>query len=365
MNKYILKLGKSFSTSKTTEFLPVIELHKFLSNDSSSNSLCAQVADSLYKSGILLVKDSRANYSDNDNFINLFERYFDSRSTMKQKNQAIEEMFPKNGYKTGVTPDYVEIPRENLEFRQLLSSNNQPITPNPPQKDPKWRYLWRIGDRDPNAKKSLMEPERVAPNDFPEFTKVVDKWGSTLLQSVHTVAQMLEIGLSIPKGSFYNLLKNGNTVIGPTGSDLNRYKKDTVFAGLHYDISFLTIHGKSRFPGLYIWLRNGEKMRVVVPDGCFLLQAGRELEYLTGGYIKAGFHEVVYDELTEKAVEKAKKENRSTWRVSSTMFSHIRSNAILEPLGKFSSEESRKLYPKTTGEEYTIKEFSYINLIEL
>lgn len=365
MRSIVFRLSKNFSSSKTTEFLPVIDLQKFLSNDPSSRSLCSQVADSLYKSGILLVRDPRATYSDNDTFLNLFEKYFASRSEMRIKNQPIEEMFPKNGYKTGVTPDYIEIPRENQEFRQSLSSNNQPLTPLPPPKDPKWRYLWRIGDRDPNAKKSAVEPERVAPNDFPEFTKIVDKWGSQLLQAVHSVSQMLEIGLDIPKGSFYNLLKNGNTVIGPTGSDLSRYNKSTVFAGLHYDISFLTIHGKSRFPGLYIWLRTGEKLRVVVPDGCFLLQAGRELEYLTGGHIKAGFHEVVYDELTEKAVEKAKKENRSTWRVSSTMFSHVRSESILEPLGKFSNEESRKLYPKTTGEEYTIKEFSYINLIEL
>ena len=358
-------LIRRFSTFKTTEFLPVIDLASYLKTPNSSQNLCSQVADSLYKSGILVVKDPRADFSDNEKFLNLFESYFASRSEMKSKNQKILEMFPKNGYKTGVTPDYIEIPRENSEFRNSLTSEFKPLTAFPPEKDPKWRYLWRIGDRDPNAKSSLMEPERVSPKDFPEFTPLVDKWGKTMLQAVHTVAAMLESGLSIPKGSFMDLLKNGNTVIGPTGSDLNRYKKDTVFAGLHYDISFLTIHGKSRFPGLYIWLRTGEKMRVVVPNGCFLLQAGRELEYLTGGYIKAGFHEVVYDDLTEKAVQKAREEKKSTWRVSSTMFSHIRSEAVLEPLGKFSNEESRKLYPKTTGEEYTIKEFSYINLIEL
>lgn len=29
----------------------------------------------------------------------------------------------------------------------------------------------------------------------------------------------------------------------------------------HYDLNFMTIHGKSRFPGLYIWLRDGRKVR--------------------------------------------------------------------------------------------------------
>lgn len=73
---------------------------------------------------------------------------------------------------------------------------------------------------------------------------------------------------------------------------------------------------------------------------------------------------MIYDNYTEAAVQKAKEEKRSLWRVSSTLFSHIRGNAILEPLRKYETEESKKLYPRTTGEEYTIKEFSYINLIE-
>jgi len=39
------------------------------------------------------------------------------------------------------------------------------------------------------------------------------------------------------------------------------------------DMNMLTIHGKSRFPGLHIWLRDGRRMPVRVPDGCLLLQA--------------------------------------------------------------------------------------------
>ena len=45
-----------------------------------------------------------------------------------------------------------------------------------------------------------------------------------------------------------------------------------VFAGYHYDLNFLTIHGKARFPGLHVWLRDGRRVPVKVPDGCLLLQ---------------------------------------------------------------------------------------------
>lgn len=69
----------------------------------------------------------------------------------------------------------------------------------------------------------------------------------------------------------------GPHLLAPTGSDLSRYGQEgTVFAGYHYDLNFLTIHGKSRFPGLYIWLRNGQKVEVKVPVGCLLIQTGKQ-----------------------------------------------------------------------------------------
>ena len=109
----------------------------------------------------------------------------------------------------------------------------------------------------------------------------------------------------------------------------------TTVGHLNLDISFLTIHGQSRFPGLFIWLRNGERIPVKVPKGCFLLQAAKQLEIMTAGHIYAGFHEVIVTEETLKAAEKARREGRSLWRVSSTMFSAIRYDEVLKPLDMF------------------------------
>jgi hypothetical protein len=91
-------------------------------------------------------------------------------------------------------------------------------------------------------------------------------------------------------------------LLAPTASDLVKYnKKDTILAGFHTDLNFLTIHGRSRYPGLHIWARNtGERILVQFPPtGRYLLvQAGKQLEHLTGGLIKAGYHEVVVNEPT-------------------------------------------------------------------
>lgn len=44
-----------------------------------------------------------------------------------------------------------------------------------------------------------------------------------------------------------------------------------------------------------------------------------QLEWMTAGDCKAGMHEVVVTKSTLDAIQKAKQENRSLWRVSSTV----------------------------------------------
>lgn len=77
--------------------------------------------------------------------------------------------------------------------------------------------------------------------------------------------------MNLSKNIFKDKMILGPHLLSPTGSDLTKNSKGTVFAGVHYDLNFLTIHGKSRFPGLFIWLNTGEKLAVKVPEGCLLI----------------------------------------------------------------------------------------------
>ena len=128
---------------------------------------------------------------------------------------------------------------------------------------------------------------------------------------------MAAVGLGLPQDTFRDAGRYGYVfslylsfvltvssphLLAPTASDLVKYnKKDTILAGFHTDLNFLTIHGRSRYPGLHIWARNTGK-RILVqfpPTGRYLLvQAGKQLEHLSGGLIKAGYHEVVVNEPT-------------------------------------------------------------------
>jgi hypothetical protein len=94
------------------------------------------------------------------------------------------------------------------------------------------------------------------------------------------------------------------------------------------------------------------------------------LEYLTGGSLLAGFHEVVYTEEVKKIIEAKKLENQKLgfdkhklWRVSSTLFSQIRQNVTLEPIGKYKTTETLKKYPPILTRDQVAEELRAINLM--
>lgn len=72
-----------------------------------------------------------------------------------------------------------------------------------------------------------------------------------------------------------------------------------------------------------------------MPPGNYLLvQAGKQLEYITGGLVKAGFHEVTVNEKTIETMERRKIEHpdRPQIRISSTLFWHLNSDFDLAPV---------------------------------
>ena len=86
----------------------------------------------------------------------------------------------------------------------------------------------------------------------------------------------------------------------------------------------------------------------------------------------AGYHEVMYTDKTKAVVEKKIEENNNgasniLWRISSTLFSHLRYNVDLSPM-----EEIKHLwnedniaagkYKKMTAHEKLMEELQAINL---
>ncbi|KAL0425581.1 UNVERIFIED_CONTAM: hypothetical protein Sradi_1092900 [Sesamum radiatum] len=87
-----------------------------------------------------------------------------------------------------------------------------------------------------------------------------------------------------------------------------------------------------------------------------------EIEWLTAGECIAGMHEVVVTDRTIDAIKLASEQNRSLWRVSSTLFAHIASDAVLKPLSHFADSPLASKYPAMCAGEFVEQELAVINL---
>lgn len=295
---------------------------------------------------------------DNDVFIDMMEEYYGQPYEDKEKD--IRSEFH---YQVGTTPNGIEQARNHCDKVDNMTGPDRPISECPPGVDPKWRFFWRMGEVPPKTEFKALNADPVLPKAFPQWPKVMNSWGSLMVGAIETAAEMAALGFGLEQDAFTSLMKFGPHLLAPTGSDLSKHgEKGTVFANYHYDLNFITIHGKSRFPGLRAWTREGKLVNLKVPEGCLLIQAGKQFEYLTAGKVLAGFHEVVVMPKTLEKIEQCKKEGKSLWRVSSTLFGHIASDNSLEPLGHFKTKETEKEYPSIKAGHHVQAELDAIKL---
>lgn len=325
--------------------LPVIDLDLFLTQPQGSEAViseCKKAADALITFGALFVKDSRVSEEDNSTFLDLIEDYFAQPEDVLKKDER-----PELGYQVGVTLENTEKPKcavdePCLQVIARLDPSERPIDISAHQPDPKCRFFWKMGDVPPYQ---TAYPALNAPNVVPQderirtrWEPVMEKWGKSMKNAVQGVAEMTALGLGMSKETFTDASRYGPHLLAPTASDLVKYgQKNTILAGFHTDLNFLTIHGRSRYPGLNIWARNtGRRIPVRFPHtGQYLLvQAGKQMEHISGGLIKAGFHEVVVNDATLETIEKRKElyPDRPLIRISSTFFYHLSSDYDLAPI---------------------------------
>ncbi|CAK7200241.1 hypothetical protein SEUCBS139899_002932 [Sporothrix eucalyptigena] len=326
--------------------LPIIDLDLFRSgarDDPRVQAECRRAAEALIEFGALVLHDSRVAEEDNDAFLDLLESYFAQPADVLKKDER-----PELGYQVGVTLENTETPKcavdePCLDVIARLAPAERPLDINGHQPDPKCRFFWRMAETPPYATEF---PGLNADNVVPatddatireRWTSVMNQWGTAMKEAVTGLAEMAAVGLGLPAETFSDAGRYGPHLLAPTASDLDKYGVlDTILAGFHTDLNFLTIHGRSRFPGLHIWARNtGRRIAVAIPPGRHLLvQAGKQLEHLTGGLVKAGYHEVVVNEKTRAVVEarKASNPDRPAIRISSTFFWHLASDVDLAPL---------------------------------
>lgn len=331
------------ATASLSEAIEQVDISAFVAGRDDVES-CKRIASSLREFGAVLVRDPRVGAGDSARFLDMMERYF-----ARPREEKLKDARPELFYQVGATPNGVERPRDNSRIADTLGPSDRPVSnPSARLKDPKWRFFWRCGERPATTNFPELNAPQVVPDAFKdEWAQTMDNWGGKLVNTVLLTSEMLALGLGLPRTAIREKLELGPHLLAPTGSDMDLFadKVGTTIAGYHYDLNILTIHGRARYPGLFVWTRTGKRIPVVVPEGYLLIQSGIQLEHLTAGEIRRGMHEVVVSEETSEAARKAKETGGSMWRVSSTLFAHVRSDASLAPLGHFTGNADPKIYP--------------------
>ncbi|KAK2077909.1 hypothetical protein QBZ16_003777 [Prototheca wickerhamii] len=255
--------------------LPVFDLDVFLRQPEGSQQLCEALSRCLLEASALVVRDPRIDQAASDAFLDMMEDYFDQPRELK-----MPDVHPELAYQPEL-------------LRVAGAGPDAPTAPTGP--DSKWRFFWRVGARPQHTRFAELNAPPVVPGAFGDrWAGTMDGWGLGLVRTAETVAQMAARGWGLAPDAFTQRMRHGPHLLAPTGVDLGAEPAPgAVFAGFHTDLNFLTVHGASRYPGLFIWLRDGRRIAVRIPRGCILLQAGTQLEHLTGGAVRAGFHEVV------------------------------------------------------------------------
>ncbi|KAL7624792.1 hypothetical protein AAE478_004006 [Parahypoxylon ruwenzoriense] len=341
--------------------LPIIDLDVYHSNAPTSPAVqeeCARAAKALITYGALVLHDSRVSEANNEAFLDLLEDYFAQPSDLLRRDER-----PSLGYQVGVTLENTEKPKcavdePCLRVIERLAPEERPLDISAHSPDPKCRFFWRMGEPAPYA---TQFPTLNAPNVIPEgpdirerWTPIMETWGKSMKSAVSGLAEMAAVGMGLPAETFIDAGRYGSYLpsphlLAPTASDLEKYgTKNTILAGFHTDLNFLTIHGRSRYPGLHIWARNtGRRIAVKIPhpsgtsNGSYLLvQAGKQLEHLTGGLVKAGYHEVIVNDATLAIASQRRQEQpqRPQIRISSTFFWHLSSDYDLAPIASLAAQ---------------------------
>jgi|GEM_PF-1684824 len=347
--------------SDSADGVRAVDCTAYLAGTSGSDEVCEQVMRIMCDDGLLALHDPRTESGLTDRVLDLVLRYFQQPEHLKKDD---EQDSPEAYHQSGWTPPFTELPNPK-HFAEALRLGLDPVPHPVLGEDRKERFFAPIGELPPYQSAFVnLNVKPVIPKGFGgEWELIIGAYGTAMKAAVWTFLEMLAVGFSLEKDFFTRWFTYGPHLFAPTGSDMIKHgAPGTVLAGVHRDIGGVSIHGSSNLAGLLAWLRNGRRIKVRVPKGYFLIQAAQQLEWLTGGKVLHGFHEVVALEEVQPMIAAARANSEQLWRGGDTGFFHMTSDEESGPKGPFATDEALARYPPITAGKQVLQELGIIGL---
>ena len=78
--------------------VPVVQTSSFLNQEGNFIEDCKSVVKAFEETGCLIIRDPRVNQADNDEVLDMMEKFFDSRGKKYYNNEQIDDIFPQYNY---------------------------------------------------------------------------------------------------------------------------------------------------------------------------------------------------------------------------------------------------------------------------
>lgn len=244
---------------------------------------------------------------------------------------------------------------------------------------PDFKECYFAAPEEVDAELAKQYPELYPPNVWP--TDAANGFKESYLKIGHALhlagLKLLEgcaRSLDLPADTFSRLCEGGPHVtrlLMYLGLRADQVNTGMVWGEEHTDFNLLTLLPGGQFynpegglsarpddkSGLFLRTRptegnpNGTKVRGAAPEGCLVAQVGQQLEILTGGEMIATPHVITAP-------------GAADWtRQSMAHFVHLRSDAVLYPVGPFLNAGTRASYgPPVLAGTYSLKTLVDIGL---
>ncbi|MBI5369580.1 hypothetical protein HZA85_00080 [Candidatus Uhrbacteria bacterium] len=344
-----------FPLRYTRPEIPVVDLDRFRAGQMTEREL-VEVTGAFARLGVICLRDARVTSRIQENFRRTM---IGIHGASPQEQAALDGK--DVGYQFGMTPPGTELPLDHSAWVATLPSEHRPLTV-AGRPDLKARFMWALGVRPTNTPWPNVNTRAKIPERFAHIAGPLNTWGGCMLAAAYDIMQIISIGMGLKRCTLSRMLEGGPHILGPTGSNFATVQLGQVLAGLHYDFNAITVHGQTNIRALVCWTLDGQPFLVEVPDGCLLAQAGKSLEWVTGGRFFAGKHEVLGtpEALADAAAIVARGERPI--RVSSNLFVHFATRWVMRPLGHFATAQTLLQYPPIYAGDFESVELARIKL---
>lgn len=312
-----------------------MEIYKFGEIDSKN------IYNELKNNSCMLINLNHIKYY--DYFIKEMEKYFSQPSEKKYYDCS-----PDRYWQSGYIPAYMYRPpnTDNLYF-----SDNNDYPYESLSTDNNEKYSWKLYKNLNESKQYFTEPDTCVPNN----NKKLNNFGICIYDKIESILTKLSIGLGIDDDFLTNIIKDGPSTLSTFCYDVIDRKHNRSAKGYSNELSLITVFCPSVYNHINIWTTNTrKKISVTIPDNCILIQAGLQLEYLTGGTIQAGYNEIVISNDIDR-----KSNNYSTLNIIPTLNIQCNNKCQLSIIDKFNNNKVISEYPSINKGEWLKNELTH------